>query len=198
MEAIEQLKQRYELYQHNGILLDNTELIHFNAHLKPEELSEVHRQFMEDSEKMAQEDLELQFQTLEEAEKNRQSAVEAKNEADLLREEAEHREEKLKVLNEELEEKNKLSEAQLGEERKARHAERTINFQRVLVYVVGSLIGLCLLLSHISGNLNDNSDKLLDLTKDAIILLLQIFGMAASYVFGSQLKGKSESRGMEE
>lgn len=194
MNALEQLEQRYQLYKHNGILPDNTELIHFKAHLELETLPEELGQFLQDSEQMAQEDLDLQMQTLEEAEKNRQAAVDAKEEADKLRKEAEHREEKLKVLYDELEEKNKLSEEQLSEERKARHAERTINFQRVLVYVLGGLISLSLVLSHLSGNLQVNSDKLLDLTKDAIILLLQIFGMAASYVFGSQQKQKPEHK----
>ena len=127
------------------------------------------------------------MEALAEAEQHRDQAIAAGKEAEQLRKQAEEREERLKALNEKLEKQNRLSELELIEERKARHAEKTLNFQRLLVYVLGGLIAMSIILSHLSNAFAPN-DTVLNLTKDAIILLLQIFGMAASYVFGSQQK----------
>ena len=175
------------MYQLNNMLLSNDELIYYTSNIDTGKLSEPLKTFIGESRQVVQSSLEINMEALAEAEKNRDQAVEAREEAGQLREEADEREERLKLLNEKLEQQNRLSEQELIEERKARHAERTINFQRVLIYVLGGLIALSIVLSHISNAFAAN-DTVLNLTKDAIILLLQIFGMAASYVFGSQQK----------
>ncbi len=187
MEALEQLQERFRLYQLNNMLLSNDELIYYTSNVDMGMLSAALKTFIEDSRQVVHSALEINMEALAEAEKNRDQAIAAGKEAEQLRAQAEEREEKLKVLNERLEQQNRLSEQELIEERKARHAERTINFQRLLVYVLGSLIALSIVLSHLSNAFAPN-DTVLNITKDAIILLLQIFGMAASYVFGSQQK----------
>ena len=187
MEALDQLKERFKLYQLNKMLLSNDELIYYTSNTDVNDLPTPLKAFIEDSGQVVQSALELNIESLAEAEKNRDEAVAAKEEAEQLRKEAEKREERLRALNEKLEKQNRLSEQELVEERKARHAEQTINFQRVLIYVLGGLIALSIILSHVSNAFSAN-DTVLNLTKDAIILLLQIFGMAASYVFGSQQK----------
>ena len=180
MEALEQLQQRFRLYQHNGMLLSNDELIYYSSGIAMGKLPEALQGFIEDSRQVVDAALKLNIEALTEAEQHR-------DEAEQLRKQAEKREERLKLLNEKLEQQNRLSELELIEERKARQAEKTLNFQRVLIYVLGGLIGLSIVLSHVSNAFAAN-DTVLNLTKDAIILLLQIFGMAASYVFGSQQK----------
>ncbi|MEM9686704.1 MAG: hypothetical protein AAF934_07260 [Bacteroidota bacterium] len=184
MEALEQLQERFRLYQHNGMLLSNDELIYYSS-IAMGTLPEALQGFIEDSREVVDAALKLNIEALTEAEQHR-------DEAEQLREQAEKREDRLKVLNEKLEQQNRLSQQELIEERKARHAEKRLNFQRVLIYVLGGLIGLSIVLSHISNAFAAN-DTVLNLTKDAIILLLQILGMAASYVFGSQQKkGENE------
>ena len=180
MEALKQLQERFRLYQGNDILLSNDELIYYSSSIDVGQLPEPLQRFIADSEQVVDAGLKLNIEALAEAEQHR-------DEAEQLREQAEKREERLKVLNEKLEQQNRLSQQELIEERKARHAEKTLNFQRVLIYVLGGLIGLSIVLSHVSNAFAAN-DTVLNLTKDAIILLLQIFGMAASYVFGSQQK----------
>ena len=196
METIDQLQQRYSLYQHNNMLLSNDELIYYTSNVDTDKLSEPLKTFIGDSRQVVQSSLEINIEALAEAEEHRDQAIAAGKEAEQLRKEAEEREEHLKVLNEKLEQQNRLSEQELIEERKARHAERTINFQRLLVYVLGGLIAMSIVLSHISNAFAQN-DTVLNLTKDAIILLLQIFGMAASYVFGSQQKKGGNEKQME-
>ncbi|MEM9687170.1 MAG: hypothetical protein AAF934_09655 [Bacteroidota bacterium] len=187
MEALEHLQERFKLYQGNHILLSNDELIYYSSSIDVSKLSGSLKSFIEDSEQVVQASLKLNIEALAEAEQHR-------DEAEQLRKESENREARLKVLNEKLEQQHRLSELELIEERKARHAEKRLNFQRLLIYVLGGLIGLSIVLSHVSNAFAAN-DTVLNLTKDAIILLLQIFGMAASYVFGSQQKkGENEKQ----
>ena len=185
MEILDQLKSRFQLYEFNKALLSNDELIYYTSHTAPAKLSRELKRFIEDSERAVQQELERNTETLTEAEKERDQALKSKAEA-------EDREKNLTVLNEKLEKNNRLAGQELMEERKARQAIQNVNFQRVLIYVLGGLIGLSILLSHISSAFAP-SDDVLNLTKDAIILLLQIFGMGASYVFGAlQKKGRDE------
>ena len=224
------------MYQSNGVLLSNDELIHYTSGLERDGLSNDLKAFIGDSERIIQEDLELDMETLAEAEKNRDEAVASKEEAEKsrnqalaskeeaeqlraeaeknrdealsakedalaskeeaeeLRKESEKREKKLKVLYEELAEKSRISEQELIEERKSRQAERTLNFQRALVFVLGGLIALDILLAHINIGFGGANDELLDLNRIVIIVLLQIFGMATSLFLARNNESKEKIR----
>ena len=137
------LQSQYAAYLAHGILLNSEEMSVIESLLEDPELAAELRAFVAASRANCDRSLELQFASLAEAEA-------ARDEALRLRDIAQASEAKVQELNAQLQQRAERTEAQLIREQEWRAQQTRTDLQRMLIYMLGGLVGVSLVLPYIA------------------------------------------------
>ena len=174
-----------QCYEEHGILMSQAELALFDSadHASIRISAKLYT-LVEDSRAAIDRDLDLQTATLVEAEKAREEAV-------ILREQAEQYSKQLEDANARLATHNTDITAHLAPERDLRILMGKTNFQRQFATYLIIIIAFSLALPYIGG-IFGAPDKVIESTSNLSLLLVQTLAAVAAFLY-SRRQGEKES-----